>query len=394
MTDVDRLLSWFASGALVRPDAGVPNTVDLSRAIASLCGATGIELSPTARLVAGAIGPADHLVFVMADGLGMNLIERLPADSFFRSHVAMEMQAVFPSSTAPAITSIATGLWPAAHAVPGWFTYLPDDNLIATILPFIERFSKRPLTELGITPEQALPVPSWLPRFKHEALCYMPAFITGSTYSNYFADSEPQIPYEHLSAAVEAIAARIAASRAPTYTYLYVPFIDAAEHEHGPHAEAVTKALVMAERAVASLTEQVEGRARVIVSADHGLTRVAKRNQHEIEDGDPLMRLLRLPPSGEPRVPSFYASEGRADGFAAAFRNRFGETHALLTIDEIEALRLLGPDPLSPETRRRLGDFMAISATPDAILHRPDSPMVGFHGGLLADEMRIPLIVA
>ncbi|MEK7692620.1 MAG: alkaline phosphatase family protein [Chloroflexota bacterium] len=394
MSDVDRLLAWFESGALVRPDAGVPNTVDLSRAIASLCGAPGIALSPPAQRVADAIGRADHIVFVMADGFGMNLVEHLPQDSFFRPHVAMEMQAVFPSSTAPAITSIATGRWPAAHAVPGWFTYLPDHNLIATILPFIERFSKRPLAELGVTPEQALPVPSWLPRFKHEPLCYMPAFITGSTYSNYFSDGEPQVPYEHLSAAAEAIVARIAASRAPTYTYLYVPFIDAAEHEHGPHADAVTKTLVMVERAVASLAGQVEGRARVVVSADHGLTRVAKRDQHEIKEGDPLMRLLRLPPSGEPRVPSFYAREGRADRFAAAFRDRFGDTHALLTIDEVEALRLLGPDALSPETRRRLGDFMAVSATSDAILHRPDSPMIGFHGGLLPDEMRIPLIVA
>ena len=87
MSDVDRLLAWFESGALVRPDAGVPNTVDLSRAIASLCGAPGIELSPPAQRVADAIGRADHLVFVMADGLGMNLVEHLPQDSFFRPHV-------------------------------------------------------------------------------------------------------------------------------------------------------------------------------------------------------------------------------------------------------------------------------------------------------------------
>ena len=63
----------------IRPDAGVPNTVDLSRALASICGTPGVELSPSARTVADAIGPAEHVVFIMADGLGMNLIERLPA---------------------------------------------------------------------------------------------------------------------------------------------------------------------------------------------------------------------------------------------------------------------------------------------------------------------------
>ena len=38
---------------------------------------------------------------------------------------------------------------------------------------------------------------------------------------------------------------------------------------------------------------------------------------------------------------------------------------------------------------------MAISATADAIGYKkPDDAMLGYHGGLLPDEMRIPLIVA
>ena len=113
----------------------------------------------------------------------------------------------------------------------------------------------------------------------------------------------------------------------------------------------------------------------------------------EIEDGDPLLDALRLPPSGEPRVPFFYPRIGGEVAFAAAFRERFGATHALLTINEVDELRLLGPDAFAPETRRRMGEFMAISATPDAIQHKPDDPMLGYHGGLLSDEMRIPLIV-
>jgi hypothetical protein len=394
MSDVERLLAWFESGALVRPDSGAPDSVDLSRAIAAICGVPDVTISPSAQRIVNAIGRAEHVVFVMVDGLGMNLVERLPAGSFLRMHLMMEMQAVFPSSTAPAVTSFATGCWPAEHAVPGWFTYLPDDDVIATILPFIERFSKRPLSERGVTAERALPVPSWLPRFAHEPLCYMPAFITGSVYSNYFSGGAPQHGYEHLSAAVEAISTRIAAAGAPTYTYLYVPFIDTAEHDHGPDAKPVVTTVTMVERNIATLAERLGGRARIVVSADHGLTYVGRRAQQEIKHGDPLLDLLRLPPSSEPRVPLFYAREGCAVRFAAAFRERFGSTHALLTIDEVDELRLLGPAPLAHETRRRMGDFMAISATADAISYKPDAPMLGYHGGLLPEEMRIPLIVA
>ena len=394
MSDLERVLAWFESGALVRPDSTLPNTVDLARAIASLCGVTGVPLSAHARGVVDAVGPAEHLIFLMADGLGMNLIERLPENSFLRSHLVMEMRAVFPSSTAPALTSLATGRWPAEHGVPAWFTYLPDADLIATILPFIERFSKRPLAELGINVEQALPVPSWLPAFTHQPLCYMPAIITNSVYSNYFSGGPPQSPYDHLSAAVDAVASRVANAQSSTYTYLYVPFIDTAEHVHGPCSKHAGKVLAKVERAVARLAARLAGRARIIVSADHGLTHVERQAATEIADGDPLLNFLRYPPSGEPRVPSFYVREGCAAAFATSFRRRFGATHALLTIDEVDSLRLLGPAPLAHETRRRLGDFMAISASADAILYKPDDAMLGHHGGLLPDEMRIPLIVA
>lgn len=394
MSDVARLLAWFDSGALVRPDASVSNSVDLALALASRCGAASVQLSPSAQLVADAVGPSTHVVFVMADGLGMNLVERLPAASFFRSHLVTEMRAVFPSSTAPAITSLATGRWPAEHAVPAWFTYLPDDDLIATILPYIERFSQRPLGDLGIDVNRALPVPSRLPTFGHEPLCYMPAHITGSTYSNYFSGGQPQTPYRHLTAAVDAIAMRIEQARSQTYSYLYVPFIDTAEHVHGPFAKQVRRVLMKVERDIARLAARLAGRARIIVSADHGLAHVEPPAIHEVEDGEPLLTLLRHPPSGEPRTPSFYVRDGAAEAFAAAFRERFGSTHALLTIDEVDALRLLGPDPLAAETRRRLGEFMAISATADVIVYKPDNALLGFHAGLLPDEMRIPLIVA
>jgi hypothetical protein len=388
------LLAWFDTGALIRPDATAPNTVALARAIASRCGVPDVELSPPTRRIAEAIGPAEHVVFVMADGLGMNLIERLPDDALFRTNLVMEMQAVFPSSTAPAVTSLATGCWPAEHAVPGWFTYLPDDALIATILPFIERFSSRPLAEMGVNVERALPTPSWLPRFAHQPRCFMPAYITGSVYSNYFSDGEPQVAYDRLSDAVAAIAARIDGAATPTYSYLYVPHIDSAEHDHGPYSEVVDKTLHMVQHNIERLAEQTSRRARIIVSADHGLTHVERIAQHEIKDGDPLLDLLRLPPSSEPRVPLFYAREGATEEFAAAFRARFGATHALLTIDEVDELRLLGPEALAHETRRRMGDFMALSATADAIGYKPDAPMLGYHGGLLPEEMRIPLIIA
>ena len=116
MSDLDELLSAFDGGLLLRPSHLVPNVVDLARALASLADAPDVAPSHNSDAVERLIGHADHLVFVLADGMGTEQVEALPEDAFLRLHLRAELQTVFPSSTAPAVTSFATGEWPE-HAV-------------------------------------------------------------------------------------------------------------------------------------------------------------------------------------------------------------------------------------------------------------------------------------
>ena len=393
MSDAGRLLGWFSDGSLVRPDASAPGTVHLSHALATLAGADGIELAAPARRIAAAIGEAEHYVFVLVDGLGMNLIDALPEASFLRRHIAMELQSVFPSSTAPALTTLFTGCWPAEHTVTGWFMYLPDAGITCTILPFIERFSERPLGELGITSASVYSAPSLLPRLRGVA-SWVPAPIAGSVSSRYFTGDTPTAGYERLGDACDAIATRVAASATPTYTYLYISSVDNSQHEHGPDSDPARQALADTERALAALADGVGGRARIVVSADHGQIGVVEAAQSPMHEDNPLLRWLLVPPTGDFRAPLFHAKAGARGSFAAAFRERFGASWALLTIDEADELRLFGPQPLATETRRRLGDFIALGPGADAIRYAPDEPMLGYHGGLRREETRIPLIVA
>jgi hypothetical protein len=112
---------------------------------------------------------------------------------------------------------------------------------------------------------------------------------------------------------------------------------------------------------------------------------------------DRVASLLKTPPSGEPRAPIFHVKDGASGEFVAAFRARFGERFALLSADEVLALRLLGPRPPSAVTHARMGDFMAIAGGREALIYAVDQGMIemaGFHGGLDPDEVRIPLVIA
>jgi hypothetical protein len=67
----------------------------------------------------------------------------------------------------------------------------------------------------------------------------------------------------------------------------------------------------------------------------------------------------------------------------------------LLTIDEVDELRLFGPESLSTLTTERLGDYLALNATHEMIVTpSKGEPMRGSHGGLLPNEVLVPLIIA
>ena len=122
MPGVEALIEAFADRKLLRPRHDLPNLVDLARAVARLCG-VDLNLSSHAEDMVEAIGTSDHLVLTLADGVGVNMVEMLPEDSFLPSHLHSEILTVFPSSTSVALTSLTTAQWPSEHAVMGWWTF-------------------------------------------------------------------------------------------------------------------------------------------------------------------------------------------------------------------------------------------------------------------------------
>jgi Type I phosphodiesterase / nucleotide pyrophosphatase len=390
VSDVGRLLNAFASGNLLPPSSESPNTVDLALAIAAVAGAPSVRLTPAGRDIREQI-QTDHLVFVLVDGLGMNLIDAQPSDAFLRSHAQTELRAVFPSTTATALTSLATGLWPAQHAIPGWWTYLPEHRLTSTILPFVERFTERPLTESGLDPASVYLAPSLATSFARDTCSFLPEQIAASAYTQYVTGGGKVVPYQHIAITIDRIIQRVRAAGAPTYTYLYFPVIDALEHAVGPHTPQVSAAVRALDRQLARLAAGLGESGHLVVSADHGLTTVEDSEKHLVPAD--IQELLLVPPSGEPRVPYFHVKDGRSRHFAARFRERFGEQFVLLSIDEADDMRLFGPEPLTDTARARIGDFVGIALGHDVLLSA-EMQYRGFHGALTADEMRIPLVIA
>ncbi|HYG78367.1 MAG TPA: alkaline phosphatase family protein [Planctomycetota bacterium] len=398
MSELQRVLNWFQEGKLVRPRAGQQCTiVDLISAIACVCGAPARDPGVNVRRLVQQIGNHEHVVFVLIDGLGLQLLRDLAPgeDSFLRQHLVRELQAVYPSTTAVALTSLGTGVYPAQHGISGWWMYLEELDISVEILPFVERFSKRNLHEFGLLNEQVFISPSVLPGFRHSPLIVTRNYISDSTYSRYWSGGCRSIGYERIAESIDLVIRHVQETPAPSYTHLYLPQLDGACHHHGVDHEAIHKLFKLLDDEMRRLHAAIGTRARLVISADHGhINPTIDRHLHHSE---PLAELLRCPPTGDQTVPLFHVKEGRHEEFRDGFARQFGDLFALLSIDEVEQLQLLGPGKMTPAARRHFGDYLGIA--PGAHTLHYMHPILktnihkGVHSGMTPAEMTVPLIL-
>jgi hypothetical protein len=194
MADLARVRAWLADGSLKHAlDPITPNTVDLARFVALANGAPRDALPPAGparpeaeaalRRAVGEVGP--RFLLVLLDGMGMNLLEAaLPPTSFLRRHLARPMHAVFPATTTAALNSLATGVHPTAHGLPGWTVRTTATatgaELTATPLPFVEdeggRFGAS-LSAVGLRPEQLFTAPPLYGLYRRPAFQVRPRAV-------------------------------------------------------------------------------------------------------------------------------------------------------------------------------------------------------------------------
>ncbi len=400
MTGIAYLIEAFAEGDLLRPRPEVRNLVDLSRSVAHLCGVEGLELSENALGIADEIGEADHIVLALVDGLGMNLLERLPADSFLRRHLWEQMQTVFPSTTAVALTSLTTGEWPQDHAVTGWWTQLPALGSAATILSYTARSNNQDLLKRGIAPETAFPVESQWKRTPRDTLFVVPKAIAGSVYSRYFSGGRETVGYESLAGGVDSAVERISQAEGKTFTYLYSSRVDSEAHLYGMTRPQVQHALSEVEREIERLARLVGDRARIVVTADHGFLDAPPPRRHTLRVNRQLQPFFRLMPSGDARVMYLYTLEWARERVRRYFEQRFDQVFMVVDMEDAIKIQLFGPTEPTEETRERLGDLVVVSSGADVLEYnasRGSGRMLklnGHHSGLTPDEMLIPLIIA
>lgn len=352
------------------------------------------ELVPTllarAALAAGGDLPAwlpdvladvDQVVLLVLDGLGYEqLVARADRAPALSSLQGGPITSVAPTTTATALTSLATGSTPAEHGILGYRLRAGDDEVLNVLR----------WTVAGADARASLP-PS--------AFCHRPAFSgshppvvsrtefagTGFTEAHL---AGVRLRGWRMPSSIRVEVASLLADGEP-FVYAYYDGIDKIAHETGL-GEHFDAELVATDRIVGDLLADLPPRCALVVTADHGQVEV--RRAPIVLPAEVMDDVVLL--SGEGRFRWLHTRPGATERVAERCRERFGDVAWVRTRDEVVAEGWLGGRP-TPELAGRLGDVVLAARAPVAFFDPTDTGelrLVARHGSLTSAEMLVPLL--
>jgi hypothetical protein len=329
------------------------------------------------------------LSFFLVDGNGMHLQNYWPESGFFKKYFAQELHSVFPSTTACALSALATGSPVSQNGITGWTSYIEEIAQHVNILPFFEAFNREEVREysvLDIVGKKS----SWSAA-KRKVFIISPAPFEGGAYNTWWHEDVDALFYEEPEE-VPAMMLELEKEHPHSFIYTYLPQLDHEQHHSGVYAPESIESLERLDRIISEYAKKAK---HVIwATADHGQIEIAEGRTETIDDNDPMFEYLVVPPSGEAVLPIFHVKKDANTDFLKFMEERFGGEFQLFSPDELESLGIFGPTGLSTHTRLRFGDFLGIASDPIALHY--DAPgaqpyrLKGYHGGMRRDEIKIP----
>jgi predicted AlkP superfamily pyrophosphatase or phosphodiesterase len=334
------------------------------------------------------VAQAEQIVLLIVDGLGSEqLAERSGPAPVLTSGVGGPITSVAPSTTACALTSLATGRPPADHGIVGYRVAHGDGdrrrgevmNILQWTVNGVDARMQEPAHDYQPCPAfpgSPDPVPVVT---RHD---FGPTGFTAA----YLGDAE--LHRWHTPAGL-VTGVRKLLGQGRRFVWAYYEGIDKVAHARGL-GEYYDDELRATDRLVGDLLGALSPGAALVVTADHGQVDVG--GSVEVL-GEELMHDVTIM-SGEGRFRWLHVRPGTVDAVAKLACEIYADTAWVRTRTQMIEEGWFGGIP-SPRVEARLGDVALIPFTPTAFLDPADTGelrLMARHGSLTPAEMLVPLL--
>lgn len=390
--------------------ANVPATV-----LATLGMRADHDLPPLRDLLPALTDGIRQVVVVLADGLGVDQLERLcqRGDTPFLASLLeraeraedaqrFEITSVFPSTTAAAITTLNTGRTPQEHGNLAYFVWLEEFSQVTQMLRWGRATQRRGsyFDDPKVDPRAFVLVPSIHGRLRERSgrsYVVEPELFRTEAMTRMHAPEAEYVGY--VLPSTMGVRLRQLLDQRPwggdaAYIYAYWAGIDTAAHLYGPRSSEHDAEASLFDRSLErGFSGRTTGDTLVLLTADHGHAEVDPDHLVDLEGDTELRALLRVPVAGEPRLAFLHTD--RPDEVRAHLERRWPGAFTCFDREHALGEGLFGRgDPAV--ARRRVGEVCAmLDGDRAATIVRVDGQTVhhrGAHGGMTPAEMRVPVV--
>lgn len=323
---------------------------------------------------------AEQVVLLVLDGLGWEQLQDHAAlMPILASGDGLPITTVAPTTTATALSSIATGLTPGEHGLIGYRMLIGGEVLNVLRWNSIEGDRRRSKPPHDIQPFPAfmgLKVPVISPAELHD---------TGFTEAHLWGARG--VGWRAASAIGVEVGRELRAGE--RFVYAYYGGVDRTAHERGfgPFYDAELRA---SDYLIGTILEQMTPGSVLLVTADHGQVEVG---DHTVYPSPDLLAMVEVQ-SGEGRFRWWHARRGAADELAAAAREAYGDRAWVVTRQQVLDEDWFGPT-VPPPVVQRLGDVALVPFAPVSFFDPADQgpfELICRHGSLTPAEVLVPLV--
>ena len=329
-----------------------------------------------------AVAGAPQRVLLVVDGLGWEqLQDRLALAPTMASMEGLPITTVAPSTTATALTSIATGLTPGEHGLIGYRFDVGGDIMNVLRWHGESRDLRRAFPPRDMQP--------FVPFLGETPPVITKGELQGSGFTDAHLRGTKMVGWRSSSAIAVEIGHQLAAGE--RFVYAYYDGIDKTAHERG-FGDYYDAELVDVDRLVGDVLAAMPADTVLLITADHGQVQVGDNIVHP-DAG--VLSMVRIQ-SGEGRFRWLHAKPGARRDLLEACKQAHGAEAWVVTRDQVIDEGWFGPAVSAP-VAGRLGDVALVARAPISFFDPADSgpyELVCRHGSLTRAEMLVPLLAS
>jgi hypothetical protein len=324
---------------------------------------------------------ADAVVLLVLDGLGWSAVQDHSA--VLPRIAQMEggaITTVAPSTTATALTSIATGLAPAQHGIVG-YRMLMDTGVLNVLRWTVAGRGRQPdpFDVQRHAPFLGREVPV-VTRSEFRDTGFTQAHLRGGRLAGW-----------HTVAGLIEQCVR-AVDSGEKFVYAYYPGVDSIAHEFGLRDGVFSRELAFVDYFVGQLIDALPKNAALLVTSDHGQVHLEAESWIEIPDLLPLASAV----AGDGRFRYLYANPNTRKELVGRARELASDRAWVWSRSEVLEMGLYG-EGATGTVPGRIGSVVLAAREPVAFVD-PAAPnertLKSGHGSLTPDEMYVPLLAA